>query len=68
MTDKQVIKKIAKKMHEIRQLLIDNDMFKGSYFSTFIHDNRVSFNNAYWAEDAEHPIKYSESNEEVTIQ
>ena len=68
MTDEQVIETILKKMHEIRQLLIDNDMFVSRYFSACLLDNSVSFNNTYWDEDAEHPIRYFESNEEVTIQ
>lgn len=50
---------IATKLQEIRQLLIDNGMFKGKYMNMCLINNCISFNNEYWEADYAHPIRYS---------
>ena len=62
MTKKELIKEIAKRMKEIRELYY-SVYPEGDYLTMYFEKNIVSFNNRQWegGEDEKYPIDYHEN-------
>lgn len=62
MTREELIKEIAKRMKEIRELYY-SVYPEGDYLSMYFEKNIVSFNNQQWegGEDEKYPIYYHEN-------
>ena len=53
---------IKEKLLEIKQILIDHNLFESGYFSACIGKDSLMFNNECWdgGRDVEHPLNYVE--------
>lgn len=62
MTREELIKEIAKRMKEIRELYY-SVYPEGNYLTMYFEKNIVSFNNRHWegGEDEKYPIDYHEN-------
>ena len=64
MTREELIKEIAKRIKEIRELYY-SAYPKGDYLTMYFEKNIVSFNNQQWegGEDEKYPIDYHENED-----
>lgn len=67
MTREELIKEIAKRVKDIKELYY-REYPEGDYLILYFRKNSVSFNNSHWERpDEDFPIDYSETEEYIML-